>query len=132
LDLCVQPAPPAGRAPDQPAPAVAAFGDLTGAVRLDPGPQHVGKTEFARRPQCLDVIDLRGRGGVVLGEPGVEGHPCAAGDRFRWDPGDRGDAALVSHTAMIMPAAIGRQCGDWRLSVCLPPHGVPYARWATS
>jgi hypothetical protein len=88
LERVPQPAQPDGGVADETAPAVAALADLTGAVRLDPGPQHIGKTELVRGPQCLDVIDLGGRGVVVVGEPGVEGHPGAPGDRFGGDPGD--------------------------------------------
>src|SRR5208282_1335878 len=120
--------PDGGRA-HHAAAVVAAAGDGSRAVHLNPGPQHVREPELVGGAQRLDVVDPVRRRVVVVREPGVEGHAGSPGDGFRRNPGKGGDAAFVSHAIIVsltwparpawcpvspawLPAMVG---------VCLPP-----------
>ncbi len=103
LEAVAQPGQPDGGGAHQAAAVIAGAGDPARAVHLDPAAQDIGDPEPVRDPQRLDVAELAGRRIVVVGDPGVEGHPRAAGDRFRWNPGNRGDAAFISHVLIVAP-----------------------------
>ena len=79
-------AEPDGGGAHQPAAAVAARGDLAGAVHVDPGPQQVREPEPVRRPQPFDVAENRRGWLVVVGESSVEEGPGLPRDRLRRDP----------------------------------------------
>ena len=72
--------------PHQAAAAVAAVGDPTRTVHVDPRPQLVGEAEAVGQAELFEVDVLGGRRGVVVGDAGVEGQSLGALDGLRGDP----------------------------------------------
>jgi len=66
----------------QATPAVTAIGDLAGIVDIDPGLQHIGKTEPVSGSQPLDVTELPRWRFVVTREPRANSYPASPRDRF--------------------------------------------------
>src|SRR5258707_15778872 len=75
----------------------------------------MGGPELIRGLQCLNVIDVRGWGVVVVRESGVEGHPGSRGDRFGWNPRQGVDAAFVSHGLTVTAPRLVAKSAAWRL-----------------
>ena len=86
LKGAAQRAEPDGGGAHQAAAAIAARGDLAGAINVDPGPQQVGEPEPVRRTQLLDVAEGRRGRFVVVGESSVEEDPGLPRDGLRRDP----------------------------------------------
>ena len=99
------------RRADVPLPQVAVPDDPS-ILDLDERPKLVGLAEPIGLPKLLEILEVVGRGLVVVGDTHLEGDLREPSDRFRWDPGDRRDGRFDSG-AGHRTVTSGARCRPW-------------------